>query len=808
MYRLFLKIATRYLLKNKLYSFINIFGLAIGVASFVLIMIYVNYERSYDTFKGSENVYRPYMDYLEGDTFVPGDAMTYNLSGPTLKEQFPEVLDYVRFYYFEKLTFKVGSSILEQPLGSLADPSYFDIFNYPLLQGNKGTVLADPYSIVLSQSFAKRLFGNENPLQKTISAFWNGQEAVLTVTGVMADIPKNAHFRNSFLISYETQKTWIDFGPRMHELNWNMNNYYTYIKVAQNTNIDILRQKIITSDIEENKDERHNIEALEEIHLYSNKPYEVSANGSITRIKFLSAIAFIILMLSWLNYVNLSTTKSMERAKEAGIRKVAGAKKSQLIVQSLIESVLLNFIAIALALTIVLILLPIFNNLTDKDFSLDLNSLIRFLPFFAFILIGMVLAGLYPALLLSSYSPAKALKGKMRTSTQGSNIRKGLIVTQFLATIILLVGTIVITKQIDFLESQPIGADVNQIIALHGEVVTSKADSLIINDFKVLKEELKTLPFIENAAIAQTYPGDSFDNLSSTRGIVLPDGRREDEKVFYSYHAQPDYFDLMGLEFLAGGTFLPSTDWEGNQVIVNETFLKTMGISSAEEILNKTVSFWGNNDWRVSGVIKDYYHFGLKNPILPTIIRYQRQVSNLLVKLNGSATSTAGFGSAIGDIKTKWKKVFPQSTFNYTFLDQKFEAQYQQDKAFGTAFQVFTLLAIIIACMGLFGLTSYTVVQRKKEIGIRKVNGATIIEVLTLLNKDFIKWVTFAFIIAVPISWYIMNQWLTGFAYKTTLSWWVFALAGVSALLIALLTVSWQSFQAAIANPVESLRDE
>ena len=331
---------------------------------------------------------------------------------------------------------------------------------------------------------------------------------------------------------------------------------------------------------------------------------------------------------------------------------------------------------------------------------------------------------------------------------------------------------------------------------------------MVVNDFKVLKEELKTLPFIKKTAIAQTYPGDSFDNLSSTRGIKLPDGRKEDEKIFYSYHAQPDYFDLIGFEFLAGGTFLPSSDWEGNQVVVNETFLKTMGISSPDDILNKTVSFWGNNDWRVTGVIKDYYHFGLKSPVLPMVIRYQKQVSNLLVKLDASATSTAGFGSAIGQIKTKWKQVFPQSTFNYTFLDQKFEAQYEQDKAFKSAFQIFTLLAIIIASMGLFGLTSYTVVQRKKEIGIRKVNGATITQVLTLLNRDFVKWVAFAFIIAVPVSWYVMNQWLEGFTYRTTLSWWVFALAGVSALLIALLTVSWQSFQAAITNPVESLRDE
>lgn len=808
MYKLFLKIATRYLLKNKLYSFINIFGLAIGIASFVLIMLYVNYENSYDKFEGSENVYRTYMDYLEGNDFVAGDAQTYNLSGPSLKKEFPEVLDFVRFYYFEKLTFKLGDRIIEEPLGSLADASYFNIFGYPLLKGDGETVLSEPYSIVLSKSFAEKLFGSENPLQKTISAFRDGQEAVLTVTGVMDDVPETAHYRNSFLISYETEKTWTDWGPRAHELNWNANNYYTYLKLDPNANLDLLRQKIIDSDIEEDTEERHNIEPIEAIHLHSNKPYEVSVNGSVTRIKFLTAIAFIILILSWLNYVNLAATKSMERAKETGIRKVAGAQKPQLILQSLIESTLLNGVAISIAFLFVIILLPIYNSITGKELSLNLANLSDFAPYFAFILLGMMIAGLYPALLLSSYSPEKALKGKIRTSSGGLNVRKGLIITQFLATIILLTGTIVVTKQINFLESQPIGTNLTQVIALKGEVLTSKVDdSLVINDFKVLEEELKKLTFVEKVAIAQTYPGDSFDNLSSTRGIELPDGRNEGDKLYYTYHVQPNYFDLMDIVFVAGNTFLPTSDFEGNQVVVNETFLKTMGISSPEEILNKTVSFWGNN-WRVTGVIKDYYHFGLKNPLLPMAIRYQKEVNNILVKLDKSAMSTAGFASSIGQIKTKWTEIFPKSTFNYTFLDQKFEAQYKDDKAFGTAFQIFTLLAILIASMGLFGLTSYTIIQRKKEIGIRKVNGATITQILSLLNKDFVKWVMFAFVAAVPISWLAMYKWLEGFAYKTTISWWIFALSGISALAIALLTVSWQSYRAARSNPVEALRDE
>lgn len=807
MYKLFFKIATRYLLKNKLYSFINIFGLAIGVASFILIMVYVRNEFSYDKFEGSENVYRTYMDYLEGDTYEPGDAMTYNASGPDLKKEFPEIDEYVRFFYFEKMTFAVGDRIFEQPFGSLADASYFKVFGYPLLKGNKDNALKEPNTIVLSNSLAKKLFGNQNPIRQSLSAYWDGKEVVLTVTGVMEDVPKNAHYRNNYLISFSTEKTWGIFGDRQLEMNYNMNNYYTYLKLDEHVNVDLLRQKIIDSDIEGNERERHNIEAIEDIHLLSDKPYEVSVNGSATRVKFLSAIAFIILILSWLNYINLSTTKSLERAKETGIRKVAGAQQSQLVLQSLIESTIINFIAIGIALILTYVLLPIYNNFTGKELTLGLTDLYGLLPVFGFILIGMLVAGLYPALLLSGYSPAIALKGKVRTSASGLSVRKGLIVMQFLATIVLLIGTIVVTKQINFLQEQPIGAELSQVIAIKGDVITTKPDSLLINDFIVLKEELANLPFIKKTSIAQTYPGDSFDNLSSTRGIELPNGIENSTTIFYTYHARPNYFDMVGIEFVTGNTFIPSSSGSSNQVVVNETFLKEMGIS-AENILNKNVSFWGDKDWVVTGVIKDYHHFGLKGKMLPLLIRHQKEVNNMLVKLDETAISAAGFSNAIKVIKNKWTQIFPKSTFNFTFLDKKFQAQYNGDKAFGTAFQIFTILAILIASMGLFGLTSYTVVQRKKEIGIRKVNGATIGQILSLLNKDFVKWIGLAFLIAIPISWYAMNHWLEGFAYKTTLSWWIFAFAGAIALVIAMVTVSWQSFIAATNNPVDALRDE
>ena len=805
MYKLYLKIATRYLLKNKLYSFINIFGLAIGVASFILIMLYVNYEYSYDRFEGSENVHRVYMDYTEEGVFVPGDAQSYNLSGPSLKEAFPEISEFVRLSHIEDVTFKNGNAIVDGEKGALADPSIFEVLNYSLIKGDIHSALKEPFTILLTESLAKKIFGNENPIGKSLEVIYGGN-TMFKVDGILKDFSNNTHIKNDFLMSFATFRTWEGY-RNPNELNWNGNSYFTYLKIDKNADLGLLTAKIKDFKVESLPYERHNIEPLEDIHLYSDKPYEAEANGSASRVSFLLAIAFIIIILSWLNYINLSTTKSLERAKETGIRKVAGAQKPQIIAQSFLESLLLNSVAIVLAIVIVLLILPVFNTYVGKELGLGLANLKDFLPMLGFILLGATISGIYPAIVLSNYTPAKALKGKIRTSSVGLNIRKGLIIGQFLATIMLLIGTIVVTKQIKFLQNQPIGAELDQVIALNGKILNAQQDSLRKLGFKTLDIELRKLPFVAGTVTTQTYPGGEYNNLSSMVGITFPNGILDDKRVWYHYMVGADYFELMGMEFLAGGPFLINTAGHSDQIVMNETFIKHMGIPKAEDAVGMTVNFF-EEDWVIAGVIKDYHHFGLKTGIEPMLLRPGTNTSNLLVKVKQSALTTVGLTGALTQIENTWKEIFPQSTFNYTFLDQKFEAQYKEDKAFGSAFQIFTLLAILIASMGLFGLTSYTVLQRKKEIGIRKVNGATITQILSLLNKDFVKWVGLAFIIAVPISWYAMNKWLEGFAYKTTMSWWVFALAGITALVIALLTVSWQSFRAAVANPVEALKEE
>ncbi|UII81680.1 ABC transporter permease [Flagellimonas sp. CMM7] len=805
MFKLFLKIATRFLIKNKMYSFINVAGLAIGIASFILIMLYVNYERSYDTFKGSENVHRVFMDYLEGGKYVPRDANAYIVSGPTLKEKFPEINDFVRFRRRHGMVLIHNNLAFDENIGALTDPSFFSIFDRNLSKGNTQTALSEPYSIVLTSSLAKKIFGDANPIGETVKIVGDA-DSTFTITGVLANDNQKTHLKNDFLVSFETFYTWKIF-QNDWKYTWNQNEYFTYLQVDESANVDLLNQKVMAFRPEGLKNERHHLEPIEDIHLYSHKPYEAETNGNGDNIKLLSIIAFITLLLSWMNYMNLSSSKSLERAKEIGIRKVAGAKKSQLTLQFLFESALLNFVAILSALLVVYLLLPSFNRLVGQNLGFDSAQLKTLLPYLGIMLLGASLAALYPAFVLSRFSPVKVLKGKLQTSKNGLHFRRALIITQFVATIALLICTFMANKQIRFLKNRPIGADLNQVVALKGQVLDRASDSLFYPKFETLLDELSKSPYVDEVTAAGTYPGDAYANMNSNVGITFPDGRIDDKHIWYNYGAYPKYFNLMGMEFAAGKAFSQTAQKWSRNVVINERMAHFMGVSDFETIIGKTINFW-DEDWTVSGVIKDYNHFGLKARVEPLIIRHGRNSSNVLVKLDKKATTMAGINKALYDLERMWHKVFPLSTYNYTFLDQKFEAFFNEDRKFAKAFQIFTILAILIASLGLFGLTSYTCIQRKKEIGVRKVNGATITQILQLLNQDFIKWVGLAFVIAIPISWFAMHKWLEGFAYKTTISWWVFVLAGISALIVALISVSWQSFRAAIANPVEVLRDE
>jgi len=744
------------------------------------------------------------MDYTEGGEFVPGDAQTYNLTGPTLKETFPEVLDFVRIFRLEKGSFIYKDNIYEESNGCIGDPSYFKLLDRHLIKGDPNSVLQNPNTIVLSAKLAEKIFGNEDPIGKTLDFYWD-EKVNLKVVGIVEDVPSHTHMKINFIISWATMKTWsaVDFQA---ELNWNMNNFFTYLKLDENSDKSALQEKIISTDIEEDEDERHNIEPIESIHLHSNKPYEAETNGNARRIQFLLAIGFIILILSWLNYINLSTTKSMERAKEIGIRKVVGAQRSQLIFQSYLETILLFLLAIIIAAIMVALILPLFQNYINAVLNYTALKMSTILPLFGMIVMGIILSGIYPALVLCNYSPIQALKGKVQTTKGSLSVRKGLIIFQFMSTILLLIATMVVLKQIKFMEQQDVGVDMNQVVSLNLEIFSDQSDSLIMNEYKAFKDEISKFPFVGIVSNAQTFPGDNYDNLSSTVGITFPNGTTDDKRIFYTYEVEDLYFKLFNLQFIAGKPFESNVNRTSKNIVINETLARFMQISDFEKGINQTVKLWGR-DWTIVGIIKDYYHFGLKNRIKPMLIRDSKNSNKLLVKFKPTAVINGGLKNALDQIQSTWNEQFPSNVFSYEVVNQKYHEVYQEDKKFASAFTVFTLIAIFIASLGLFGLTSYTCIQRKKEIGIRKVNGATIMQILKLLNVDFIKWILIAFVIAVPASYFVMGKWLEGFPYKTTMSWWIFVVAGILALLIALITVSWQSLKAASSNPVNAIKE-
>ncbi|HEX2935766.1 MAG TPA: FtsX-like permease family protein, partial [Bacteroidales bacterium] len=511
------------------------------------------------------------------------------------------------------------------------------------------------------------------------------------------------------------------------------------------------------------------------------------------------------IVLSWLNYMNLTTSNSMERLKEVGVRKVNGARRRQLILQFMSESIMLNIIAILIASLLVIFSLPYLNAFTGKNLIIGLSWSTSLLLLFGIPLLGIAISGLYPAYILSGFKPAVVLKGKFANNPRTANLRQMFVVTQFLATIALMICTFVVIKQIKFLQNQPLGMNLNNIISIKGEIIDEEKNRN--NNLKTLKGEIQKLAFVERVASAKTYPGEGYDDISATMGVTYPDGTEESRTVWYNYSIDENYIPLMGIEMLAGQQFSSQRDTNSFRVILNEKAARIMGFTNMDDAVNQKIKV-GKNDHMIAGIMKDFHFFGLKEEMQPFIFFYNEVSRGLLVKLKPGTNSLSETEEAIRQLRAKWQELFPKSIFTYTFVDEKFAAVYNEEKVFSKVFMLFTILAIIIASLGLFGLAYYRCLVRTKEIGIRKVNGARVSEVVNMLNQDFIKWVIIAFLIACPIAWYAMHKWLENFAYKTDLSWWVFVTAGAIALVIALLTVSWQSWRAATRNPVESLRYE
>lgn len=798
MFKNYIKLAFRNLLAQKGYSFINLLGLVAGITSFILIVCWIQSELSYDSFhQDKENIYRVDFKLYEEDKLEQYSAAAVPAIGPEMKRHFPEVKEYTRFSRVEGVI-NYGDVHFKETEMFYAEPSFFSIFSFPLLKGASDSSLLAVNTAVLTASAARRYFGNEDPIGKMIAL--NGKDKY-AVTGIAKDVPANSHFKFDILLSYHNlvnQNEWFNTG-------WFGANFYTYVRLAPGTDFKALEAKIpqlpekFIGDFM--KQAYFLIEfkllKLSDIHLHSSISNELSVNGSFRSITFLGIIAVLVLLIAYINYVNLTTSRAVERASEVGVRKVLGALKTQLLGQFVTESVLLNVVALAISVGAVLLLSPLFGQLTGSRIVLNLP--LMFILLIVLLALAIVFTGLLPAFYLSRFVPTTVLKGKGQTGSRSmSFFKNGMVVFQFTISVILISVTILINRQLSFVQKQDLGININQTLVIEGP--QSIHTDAYADRLQAFKSELLQQSEVKSMTVSSCIPGREI-TWNPVYGKLV-NGTNTEKKIDM-IGIDNDFVATYGLKLLAGRNFDRPHQQQINQLIINESAVKYLGFSSPEDAIGKELTSSEHGNAHVIGVVRDFNQRSLKQ--LPQPIAFSNHPWNEYYSIK---VNQAKLDRLIPFIEETWARQFPGNPISYFFLDDYFNSQYQADHKFGQFFQLFSLLAIFIACLGLLGLSSYTISRRTKEIGVRKVNGAKIVEVLVLLNKDFVKWVLVAFVIAMPLSWYTMTLWLENFAYKTKLSWWIFALAGLLALGIALLTVSYQSWRAAARNPVEALRYE
>jgi putative ABC transport system permease protein len=818
MIRSYLKIAFRNLSRRKGYAVMNIAGLAIGITCSLLIFEYVAYERSFDKFhKDADRIVRVQDEEHQQGIMVVACAAGMPGIAPFMKKEFPEVEDACRLRKISQLISNDSRNIaFREPDIYYADQSILQIFTLPLEKGNQLTALKDPGKVILSAATANKYFGSEDPVGKVLTIHAEGSSRPLEVTGVFKDYPVNSHLKLTVLISYPTYSQINGTYGKPNDIlenNFGWTDFYTYLLLRKGSSEQQVAAKLPAfidrhyNDLPENKARNDSyslsLMPLKDIHLYSHYTEEAEANGDGRSVSFLFMISFFIIIIAWVNYINLATARSLERAREVGMRKVMGALRGELIRQFMLESFLLNMLALILAIIITLAVNPLFSQLTGRNLPSFLH-----LPFnysFSFIglfVTGTFLSGIYPALVLSRYRPVLVLKGAFKNVAGGQWLRKGLIVGQFAASITLIAGTMIVYRQLHYMQDQDLGADISQTLVVKGGG-NNIADSVYPGTFAAFKQELLRVGGVKNITASSGIMGDEI--LWSTDWHILKGGNRQAVNLFH-LGVDGEFTGSYGLRLIAGAPFSKSAGDNNKKVILNETAVRAFGFPSPKAALGEMIS-GGQNDMDsqiVSGVIADYHNEGLQKTVQPLVLLPDRGSHNFYsVKIEEHSAVPA-----LAGVKKIWDKYFPGDPYEYFFLDEFFNRQYAEDKRFGEVFGLFAVLAIAIACFGLLGLSAYNVLQRTKEIGVRKVLGASVQGLLFTLSKDFLILVIIAFVIAIPVTWFAMSSWLQGFAYRTAISWWVFAAAGILSILIALFTVVFQALKAALANPVVSLRTD
>ena len=803
MLRNYLKLTIRDLKLNKGYFIISLLGLIIGIIAFTLIVFWIQAETSYDNFhRHADDIYRvDYLLYEEG-VLEQHSASGSHAIGKEIVNAFPEAVDYTRFMHTECL---VDYSDEHEPIKEknvfYAESSFFDLFSFPLVMGYADTSLLSLDHAVITEETARKYFGEENPIGKIITI--NGGNDFM-IAGVARSIPRNSHIQFDILLSLEN----ITQRNRYFDNSWVSENVYSYIRLAPGANPDTLEARLpqIPEAFIGDFMKRafflieFKLVRLTDIHLHSNVSNELEVNGNYRNVYSLGIVAFLVLLIAFFNYINLATSRSLERAHEVGIRKVTGALKKDLIFQFLTESALLNLLALIISFACVFLLFPFFKQVMQSPLQIRLLTLV---PLFLILLVtGTFFTGFLSALHISRFEPSLVLKGKI-PSGSGSwiiRLKNYIVIFQFAASIILIIGTITIYRQVRFMQHHDLGFKPEGLVVLDGPVVF-RADSYesYIDGVESFKNDVASLAMVNDVTSSNTVPG---SEIKSSRVFGIPVEGRNTEKKIEMYYVDNHFFDTYDMDFAAGDNF-GATMWEdtGN-IIINEAALPYFGFEDAEHTVGDILR-GGRQMVHVKGIIRDFNQQSLKES--PRPIGFFNQPVNSFYTIKADMTD---IGILLSELAKIWNAHYPGNPFEYFFLDNYYNKQYEAEQRFSGLFLASSLLGIIIACLGLLGLSVYAIARRTREIGIRKANGASISRVMVLLNRNFITWVLIGFIIACPVAWFAMNRWLQNFAYKTDLSWWIFVLAGMIAIVIALLTVSWQSYIASTRNPADSLRYE
>ncbi|MBC7828343.1 MAG: ABC transporter permease [Chitinophagaceae bacterium] len=803
----YLKIAIRNLLKYKFISFINLFGLTAGIACCLLILTYIINELSYDKYHpDADRTYRVTRSFRNAQTGI----VSLNLGtvappfAPLLVNDFKEIEKITQLLPNGRTPVRYGEKMFNEENVYWGDEHFFDFFKVKVVKGNPAKALNDPYGIMLTEETAKKYFGNEEPLDKMIRL---DNQLNFKVTGVYKAFPANSHVHPNILISFNTLKDTAVYGEENLRTNFGNNSFLTYIKLPKDYDIGKMEKQFPAflnrhmpqgGKFKPSEGTALALQKLTDIHLHSQLDYEAEENGDIKRVYIFSAIALFILLIAGINYMNLSTARSALRAREIGVRKVVGAQRKEIIAQFLSESVLVSWLAMILALLLTWLTLPWLNKLSGQQLSIhillrwDVIVPMALVPF----VVG-ILSGIYPALFMSSFRPVQVLKGLFKVGGSTISFRRILVTTQFAISIVLIISTITVFRQMHYMQQKELGFDKTHIVTL--------PYSAGLNDgFDAFRTELLSNTYIKNAGRSSRIPTGRLLDAMGAR-IKRSDTLEPANADIKFVSADQDFISTYGIKVVSGRGFSKDFSTDTGAFVINEAAVQALGLNSGEDAIGKDFGY-GNRTGKLIGVFNDFHFESMHQKIVPLVLLIPTSANaygNISIKIAGT-----NIPAALSHIEKTWRKYLPETPYQYNFLDENFERLYQSEERQKSIFTVFAFIAIFIACLGLFGLSAFAISQRIKEIGIRKVLGASVNTIVALLSKDFLKLILIAAVIAFPIAWFAMDTWLQDFAYRINIPWWIFVVAGVIAGIIAFVTISFQAIRAAIANPVKSLRSE